>query len=97
MQSTEPTGSIPERLSKTPSCVNCGDAPCKNVFEGLLLCAKCYYHVHFLLKKCKRELAMTFDVYKRVLRIAALDKKLLSQKGIRNGQKSKTTAVQSKV
>jgi len=97
MQPTKPTRPIPERLSTASSCVNCGGDLAKSVFESLLLCDRCYYHVQFLLKKCKRELGRTFDVYKQVLRTAALEKKLLLQKGVNDAQKSEATTVQGKV
>ena len=88
MQPTKPTRPVPEGLSKTSSCANCGDEHIKGMFESVLLCHGCYCHVQFLIKKCKRELAMTFDVYKQVLRTAALEKKLLLQKGKQDAEKS---------
>ena len=97
MESTKPTRSVSRGLNKVPSCVNCGDTPCRSVFESLLLCDRCYYNVHFLLKKCKREFAMAFDVYKKILRAAALEKKLLIQKGMQDVQKSKATTVRGKM
>lgn len=98
MQPTKPTRPVPERLNKEPSCVNCGETPAKSVYETLLLCDRCYYHVRFLLKKCKRELAMTYDVYKQVVRTAAFEKKLfLLRKGIQDAQTNKAAPVQSKV
>lgn len=97
MQPTKPTRPIPERLSMTSSCVNCGGDLAKTVFENLLLCDRCYYHVQFLLKKCRRELDKAFDVYKQVLRIAALEKKLLLQKGVHDAQTGEATTVQGKV
>ena len=97
MQPTKPTRPVPERLSMAASCINCGGIPGKSVFEGLILCDRCYYHIQFLLKKCKRELERTLDVYKRVLHTAALEKKLLLQKGVHDAQKSEATTVQGKV
>ena len=96
MQPTKPTRPVPARLSKAPSCVNCGNAPVC-VFDGLLLCDRCNYHAQFLLKKCKRELALVYDVYKHMLRTAALEGKLLTQKGSKDAKEAKATTVQSKV
>ena len=92
MQPTKPTRPVPERLSMASSCVNCGE-PAKSVFENLLLCDKCYSHTQFLLKKCKRELEKTLDVYKQILRTAALEKKLLLQKGVQDAKKGEATTV----
>jgi transcription elongation factor Elf1 len=97
MQPTKPTRPIPERLSKVVSCVSCGDAPGKSVFEGLILCDRCYYHVQFLLKKCKRELSTAFDVYKQILKTAVLEKKLFLQKGKQDAEENKASPVQGKV
>lgn len=97
MQPTKPTRPVPERLSMTSSCVNCGSEPAKSVFENLLLCDRCYYHVQFLLKKCRRELDKTLEVYKQILCTAALEKKLLLQKGVHDAQKGEATTVQGKV
>ena len=96
MQPTKPAGSIPGGLSKSASCVNCVGNP-KYVFDNLMLCSDCYGHIQFLLNKCKRELAMTYEVYKSTLRSAAVAKRLLLEKGKSNAQATKATTVQSKM